>query len=89
MRAILVVVLLITPQVFAGANSQPQAKPNTANKYCEFSSDEIDVYRRQLIRDSSPKRTLVVMATTLRWIDSFNLHLADQGHAIPRVCVSV
>jgi hypothetical protein len=88
MRAILVVVLLITPQLFAGANSEPRATPNTAapKKYCGFSSNEIDVYRRQLSRDSSPKRTLVVMATTLRRIDdidSFNLPLAVQGHAIP------
>jgi hypothetical protein len=88
MKAILVVVLLLAPRVFAGANFQPQAAPNIAaqKEYCEFSPDEVDVYRSQLSRDSSPKRTMVVMATTLRWIDdinSFNLPLAVQGHAIP------
>jgi hypothetical protein len=88
MKAILVAAMLLSPQVFAAANSQPQAKPNTAaqKEYCEFSSEEVDVYKSQLGRDSSPKRTLVVMATTLRWIDdinSFNLPLAVQGHAIP------
>ena len=88
MKASLIIVLLITPQVFTGANSEPQSTPRTAapKKYCALSSDEVDVYRNQLSRDSSPKRALVVMATTLRWIDdidSFNLPLAVQGHAIP------
>src|SRR5580704_9090695 len=88
MKAILVAVLLLSPQVFARAPFQPQSTPNTAapKKYCQYSSDEVDVYRSQLSRDSSPKRTMVVMATTLRWIDdinSFNLRLAVQGHAIP------
>ena len=88
MKAIPVVVLLLFPQVIAIANFQPQSAANTIEhkKYCEFSPGEIDVYKSQLSRDSSPKRAMVVMATTLRWIDdinSFNLPLAVQGHAIP------
>jgi hypothetical protein len=89
MQVGLVVMLLLSPRVFAGANLPHQSTPKTVQapkKYCEFSLDELDVYRSQLSRDSSPKRTMVVMATTLRWIDdinSFNLPLAVQGHAIP------
>jgi hypothetical protein len=89
MKVGLVVVLLLPPRVFAGANLTHQSTPKNVEapkKYCEFSSDELDVYRSQLSRDSSPKRTMVVMATTVRWIDdinSFNLPLAVQGHAIP------
>jgi len=88
MKPILVVALLVFPQVFARGSSQPQSAPNTTEhkKYCGFSPGEIDVYKSQLSRDSSRKQTNVMSATTLRWIediDSFNLQLAVQGHAIP------
>ena len=88
MKTSLVAVLLLSPHVLAGASFQRQSMPNAAapKKNCEHSSEEVDVYRSQLRRDSSPKRTTVVRPTTVRWIDDinrFNLPLSVQGHAIP------
>ena len=85
----LAVVLLLSPLTFAEANSRPQSAPNVAPQSkngCGFSQEEIGVYQSQLSRDTSKKRPMVVMATTVGWIDdidSFNLPLAAQGHAIP------
>jgi hypothetical protein len=89
MRLCLVAVLVLLPRAFGEASFNFQSASNAAQapkKLCEFSSGEVDVYRSQLSRDASEKRTMVVMATTLGWIDdinSFNLQFAAQGRGLP------
>src|ERR1700720_4718743 len=83
------VALLGLTQLLAAVPSRSQSQTkNTApsKNHCEFSKDELEVYREQLRRDTSPKSSTVVMATTQRGIDdidTFNLPLAAQGHALP------
>jgi hypothetical protein len=83
------IALLGLTQLLAAVPSLSQSQPNKtapSKSYCEFSNEELEVYRDQLKRDTSSKSTTVVMATTQQLftdVDSFNLPLAVQGHALP------
>lgn len=76
-------------QLLAVVPSRSQSQTNNigqSKNYCKFSKEEFEVYRQQLRRDTSPQSSTVIMATTQRWIDdvdTFNLSLAAQGHALP------
>jgi hypothetical protein len=83
--------LLCLAQLLAAGRSRSQAqstKVALARSYCASSKDEVEVYRDQLRRDTSPKSTAVVMATTNgKWAFYLAIAAAECSEGLWSACI--